>query len=87
MDYNEEEGYEEEESYVPLNWDALANNPDVWETIKEELNDKLDAECLMTIITKAKEVGMKDEEVFLPVEKEEPTEYASLFTDSTEEDL
>jgi|NOAtaT_6_FD_contig_31_697672_length_419_multi_2_in_0_out_0_1 hypothetical protein len=87
MDY-ENNNEEMEESYVPLNWDTLSSNPDVWETIKEELDDKLDAECLMKIITKAKEVGLKDDKIFLPVEKEQPEmEYASLFSNTTEEDL
>ncbi len=39
------------EDFVPLNWDTLVKNPDVFETIKEEMEKKFSAECLMTIIT------------------------------------
>ena len=83
------------EDYVPLNWDKLVQNPDVFETIKEEMEKKFSADCLMTIITAAKEAGLKDADIFLPVadmeedeeemeeEKDEGMpEYASLEEDS-----
>ena len=76
----------EDESYVPLNWDYLMSNPDVLEEIKSHL-DMLEAECLMAIITKAKEQGMKDAQIFLAMPEKE--EYADLesddFEDSTED--
>ena len=55
------------EDYVPLNWDTLASNPDVWETIKEEIEKKFSADCILTGITAAKEAGLKDKDIFLPV--------------------
>ena len=81
------------EDYVPLNWDKLASNPDVWATIKEEIEKKFSADCLLTVITAAKEAGLKDKDIFLPVadlEKDEDEEeedegmpeYASLEEDS-----
>ena len=79
------------EDYVPLNWDKLATNPDVWEVIKEEIEKKFSADCMMTVITAAKEAGLKDKDIFLPVadleEEEEEVdegmpEYASLEEDS-----
>lgn len=83
------------EDYVPLNWDKLATNPDVWATIKEEIEKKFSADCLLTVITAAKEAGLKDKDIFLPVadleeEEEEEEEdmdegmpeYASLEEDS-----
>lgn len=79
------------EDYVPLNWDKLITNPDVWETIKEEIEKKFSADCMMTVITAAKEVGLKDKDIFLPVadiedEEEEVDEgmpeYANLEEDS-----
>ena len=83
------------EDYVPLNWDKLITNPDVWETIKEEIEKKFSADCMMTVITAAKEAGLKDADIFLPVadmedseddikeiEKEGMPEYASLEEDS-----
>jgi hypothetical protein len=79
------------EDYVPLNWDKLASNPDVWETIKEEIEKKFSADCMMTVITAAKEAGLKDADIFLPVadmeeeeeeEDEGMPEYASLEEDS-----
>ena len=81
--------YYDKEEFVPLNWDKLVKNPDVFETIKEEMDKKFSAECLMTIITAAKEAGLKDKDIVLPVEaemeeeEEEPKEeYESLFEDS-----
>lgn len=83
------------EDYVPLNWDKLITNPDVWATIKEEIEKKFSADCLLTVITAAKEAGLKDADIFLPVadmEEEEDMEeedmaegmpeYASLEEDS-----
>lgn len=83
------------EDYVPLNWDKLSSNPDVWDTIKEEIEKKFSADCLLTVITAAKEAGLKDADIFLPVadmEEEEDMEeedmaegmpeYASLEEDS-----
>jgi len=78
------------EDYVPLNWDKLVQNPDVFETIKEEIEKKFSADCMMTVITAAKEAGLKDADIFLPVadmEEEEEVdegmpEYASLEEDS-----
>jgi hypothetical protein len=55
------------EDYVPLNWDTLASNPDVWETIKEEIEKKFSADCILTVITAAKEAGLKDKDIFLPI--------------------
>lgn len=81
------------EDYVSLNWDKLATNPDVWEVIKEEIEKKFSADCMMTVITAAKEAGLKDADIFLPVadledseeeemEDEGMPEYASLEEDS-----
>jgi hypothetical protein len=82
------------EDYVPLNWDTLASNPDVWSTIKEEIEKKFSADCILTVITAAKEAGLKDKDIFLPVKdmEEEDTkeedmsegmpEYADLEEDS-----
>jgi hypothetical protein len=84
----------DKEDYVPLNWDKLVQNPDVFETIKEEIEKKFSADCMMTVITAAKEAGLKDADIFLPVadmEKEDEEEvdmeegmpeYASLEEDS-----
>lgn len=85
MDYemDKEEMDQEEEQFVPLNWDRLASNPDVWEVIKEEMSSKFEAECLMKIITAAKEVGMKDAQIFMPMKEE----IVSLFTDSIENNI
>lgn len=85
MDYemnNEEMGKEmeyEEEQYVPLNWDKLSSNAEVWAVMKEEMDKKFEAECLMKIITAAKEQGMKDNSIFMPAPK---IEMVSLFADS-----
>jgi len=77
---------EKEEEFVPLNWDALVKNPMAFEAIKEEMEDKFSAECLMKIITAAKEAGLKDKDIFLPVQADEEEdmkeEYASPFEDS-----
>ena len=65
------------EDYVPLNWDKLATNPDVWEVIKEEIEKKFSADCMMTVITAAKEAGLKDKDIFLPVADLEDSEEES----------
>lgn len=80
----------EQEDYVPLNWDSLSSDPDVWATIKEEMDKKFHADCLLKIITKAKEVGLKDKDIFLPVEKEEDEEeekeeYVEVFESSIDD--
>jgi hypothetical protein len=86
MDYEKEEDNEEE--YIPLNWDSLFKNKDVLEVIKEEL-DNLDAECLMKIITAAKQQGLKDLQIFKPLTPVVEVEYEDLtegaFPDSTED--
>jgi hypothetical protein len=79
--------YYNKEDYVPLNWDKLVKNPAVFETIKEEMEKKFSADCMMTIITSAKEAGLKDKDIFGPMEKEESEEeekeeYVSVFSDS-----
>lgn len=75
----------EEENFVPLNWDNLIKNPEVWMEIKRHL-PMMEAECLMAIITKAKEQNMKDSQIFLPVEVEyEDLENSDPFEDSTED--
>ena len=68
------------EDYVPLNWDILASNPDVWETIKEEIEKKFSADCILTVITAAKEAGLKDKDIFLPVKdmEEDEEEYEDM---------
>jgi hypothetical protein len=55
------------------------------------MEKKFSANCLMTIITKAKEVGLKDKDIFLPVEKEEEDEeeekeeYVEVFESSIDD--
>ena len=82
--------YYNKEDYVPLNWDKLVKNPAVFETIKEEMEKKFSVDCMMTIITAAKEAGLKDKDIFAPMkaedseedEEEEKEEYVSVFSDS-----
>jgi hypothetical protein len=85
MDYEEKDNGED---FVPLNWDSLMENPAVLETIKEELNN-LSAECLMTIITSAKQQGLKDLQIFKPLTPVFEVDYEDLtegaFPDSTED--
>ncbi len=78
--------YYNKEDYVPLNWDKLVKNPAVFETIKEEMEKKFSADCMMTIITAAKEAGLKDKDIFAPMEaedeedsEEEKEEYIDVF--------
>jgi hypothetical protein len=81
--------YEKENEFVPLNFDALSSNPVVWEVIKEEMN-YLSAECLMKIITAAKEEGLKDNQIFMQLVEETELEFEDPFEtsidDTTEED-
>jgi len=80
---------EYENDYVPLNFDELSKNPAVWEVIKEEMN-YLSGDCLMKIITAAKEEGLKDNKIFMPAVKVVEVEFEDLFKssidDTTEED-
>jgi hypothetical protein len=80
---------EYENDYVPLNFDELSKNPAVWEVIKEEMN-YLSGDCLMKIITAAKEEGLKDDKIFMPAVKVVEVEFEDLFKssidDTTEED-
>ena len=80
---------EYENEYVPLNFDELSKNPGVWEVIKEEMN-YLSGDCLMKIITAAKEEGLKDDKIFMPAVKVVEVEFEDLFKssidDTTEED-
>ncbi len=87
----------EQEDYVPLNWDKLITNKEVWITIQEEMDKKFGAECLMRIITAAKEQGMKDKDIFIPItadmsdeeedegEEEEKEEYVEVFESSIDD--
>jgi hypothetical protein len=81
--------YYKENEFVPLNFQELSNNPVVWEVIKEEMN-YLSGDCLMKIITAAKEEGLKDNQIFFPavaqteIEFEDP--FATSIDDTTEED-
>lgn len=80
--------YKKENEYVPLNFEELSTDPVVWEVIKEELN-YLSGDCLMKIITAAKEQGMKDSQIFFPavevteIEFEDP--FSTSIDDTTEE--
>ncbi len=71
------------------NFDELSKNPAVWEVIKEEMN-YLSGDCLMKIITAAKEEGLKDDKIFMPAVKVVEVEFEDLFKssidDTTEED-
>ena len=81
--------YNKENEFVPLNFEELSKNKAVWEVIKEEMN-YLSGDCLMKIITAAKEQGMKDNKIFFPaveqveIEFEDP--FAESIDDTTEED-
>ncbi len=82
MDYEKENGDE----YVSLNFEELSKNPAVWEVIKEEMN-YLSAECKMKIITAAKEQGLKDDKIFIPLVPvvEMEVEYEDLFKSSIDD--
>ena len=81
----------QKEDFVPMNWDKLVSNPDVFETIKEEMEKKFSAECLMTIITAAKEAGLKDTDIFMPIadleEEEEEDDGMPEYTDLEEDSI
>lgn len=77
MDYKENE-------FVPLNFEALMKNPEVLKVILEEMQN-LDGGCLMKIITAAKEQGLKDKQIFMPVVEVMEVEFVDPFNDSTEE--
>jgi hypothetical protein len=76
---------ENENEYVPLNFEELSKNPAVWEVM-----NYLSGDCLMKIITAAKEQGLKDDKIFIPAMKVVEVEFEDLFkssiVDSTEED-
>lgn len=77
--------YEKENEFVPLDFENLSQNPEVWKVMKEEMQN-LSGECLMKIITAAKEQGLKDEEIFLPAMEVTEVEFADPFGDSTDEE-
>lgn len=76
--------YDKENEFVPLNVEELVKNPVVWNVIKEEIQN-LSGECLMKIITAAKEQGLKDKQIFMPTEEVIEVEFVDPFEDSTEE--
>lgn len=76
--------YDKENEFVPLNVEELVKNPVVWNVIKEEIQN-LSGECLMKIITAAKEQGLKDKQIFMPTEEVVEVEFVDPFEDSTEE--
>jgi hypothetical protein len=75
---------DKENEFVPLNFERLSKNAAVWEVMKEEMN-YLSGECLMKIITAAKEQGLKDKQIFMPTEEIVETEFKDPFEDSTED--
>lgn len=76
--------YEKENEYVPLNFEELSKNPAVWEVMKEEMN-YLSGDCLMKIITAAKEQGMKDDKIFIPAVVEMEIEFEDVFESSIDD--
>ena len=76
--------YDKENEFVPLNVEALSKNPVVWKVIKEELQ-YLSGDCLMKIITAAKEQGLKDKQIFMPTEEVVEVEFADPFNDDMED--
>lgn len=76
--------YDKENEFVPLNFERLSKNAAVWEVIKEELN-YLSGECLMKIITAAKEQGLKDNQIFMPTEEVVEIEFVDPFKDDMED--
>ena len=76
--------YDKENEFVPLNFETLSKNPAVWEVIKEEMQ-YLSGECLMKIITAAKEEGLKDKQIFMPTEEVVEVEFVDPFDDSMED--
>ena len=77
--------YDKENDFVPLNFESLVKNPEVFKVILEEMQN-LSAECLMKIITAAKEQGLKDKQIFMPTEEVVEVEFVDPFEDTTEED-
>jgi hypothetical protein len=76
--------YDKENEFVPLNFERLSKNAAVWEVIKEEMN-YLSGECLMKIITAAKEQGLKDKQIFMPTEEVVEVEFVDPFNDDMED--
>jgi hypothetical protein len=76
--------YDKENEFVPLNFEQLSKNAAVWEVIKEEMN-YLSGECLMKIITAAKEQGLKDKQIFMPTEEVVEVEFVDPFNDDMED--
>jgi hypothetical protein len=76
--------YEKDNDYVPLNIEELSKNTAVWEVIKEEIQN-LSGDCLMKIITAAKEQGLKDKQIFMPTEEVVEVEFVDPFDDSMED--
>lgn len=77
MDYKEND-------FVPLNIERLSKNAAVWEVIKEEVQ-YLKGDCLMKIITAAKEQGLKDNQIFMPTEEVVEVEFVDPFKDDMED--
>lgn len=75
---------DKENEFVPLNFQELSKNPAVWEVMKEEMN-YLSGECLMKIITAAKEQGLKDKQIFMPTEEVVEVEFVDPFNDDMED--
>jgi hypothetical protein len=76
--------YDKENEFVPLNFETLMKNPVVREVIKEEMQ-YLSGECLMKIITAAKEEGLKDKQIFMPTVEVVKVEFVDPFDDSMED--
>lgn len=76
--------YEKENEFVPLNFEQLSKNAMVWEVMKEEMQN-LSGECLMKIITAAKEQGLKDKQIFMPTEEVVEVEFVDPFNDDMED--
>jgi hypothetical protein len=76
--------YDKENEFVPLNFQELSKNAAVWEVMKEEMN-YLSGECLMKIITAAKEQGLKDKQIFMPTEEVVEVEFVDPFNDDMED--
>jgi hypothetical protein len=76
--------YKKENEFVPLNFQELSKNAAVWEVMKEEMN-YLSGECLMKIITAAKEQGLKDKQIFMPTEEVVEVEFVDPFNDDMED--
>jgi hypothetical protein len=77
--------YNKENEFVPLNFQKLSKNAAVWEVMKEEMQ-YLSGDCLMKIITAAKEQGLKDNQIFIPAVEMVEIEFKDPFNDSTEEE-